>query len=398
MALPTDLRPASFRNVPFEAREAGLSTGRRVVVFEYPQGNLPSTEDLGRKAHRFTLQAFLVGDDARARKRALIAACEANHSGILIHPTEGQMRVQCESCDVTESSDGVNYVEFSMGFVEAGTVSDFGFSTASQAASLGAQLRAAVRSFYAARLQVTSFTRKVHRFLTGSVEERLQALLQMTTQLTGVDTSALQYATAVTADTYETGVSDAELAAEQWQDIVRAFRGVHEEPWPQAENLRKVAANTGDALADAWLEAEAGAGTEQDQLALDAVALTNLTLHASVLADAAELAAQADYQSYDDAVAAQTDLADRLADLESYVDDADLLGALRDLRIAMVQAIQADALDLPRLRSLAVPIPTCALTLAYDLYGDSARVGEIVARNAIADPNAVSGSLLVLTE
>jgi len=395
MALPTDLRPASFRNVPFEAREAGLSTGRRVVVFEYPQADTPSTEDLGRKARRFTLQAFLVGDDARARKRALIAACEASNSGILIHPTEGQMRVQCESCDVTESSDGVNYVEFSMGFVEAGTVSDFGISTASQAASLGAQLRTAVRTFYAARLQVTSFTRKVHRFLTGSVEERLQALLQMVTQLTGIDTSALQYATAVVADTYETGIEDAELAAEQWQDIVRAFRGTSEEPWTESENLRKVAANTGDALADTWL---ASADTEQDQLALDSIALTNLTLHASVLADAAELASQAGYASYDDAIAAQTDLADRLADLEGYVDDADLLGALRDLRIAMVQAIQGDALDLPRLRSLTVPVPTCALSLAYDLYGDSARADEIVARNNLADPNAVSGSLLVLTE
>jgi prophage DNA circulation protein len=64
----------------------------------------------------------------------------------------------------------------------------------------------------------------------------------------------------------------------------------------------------------------------------------------------------------------------------------------------MSAAITEEAVDLPRLRSLTVNGRRTALALAWQLYGDPDRADEIVDRNAIADPNAVTGTIQVLTE
>ncbi|MFX9939048.1 DNA circularization N-terminal domain-containing protein, partial [Acinetobacter baumannii] len=60
------LRPASFRGVPFHVTQATGTFGRRSVTHEYPFRDLPYVEDLGRRARTLRIEALLLGEDYMA--------------------------------------------------------------------------------------------------------------------------------------------------------------------------------------------------------------------------------------------------------------------------------------------------------------------------------------------
>lgn len=383
MALPAGLRPASFRGVPFEARDAGREVGRRLVTHEYPERDEPWTDDsLGRKARRWVLQAFIVGDDAHVRKTALINACEKAGSATLMHPTEGRQVVYCEACDVRESSDRLGEVEFGLTFVEAGSVFTASTSQAAAAATFADGLRTQYGALFAAHVAGMSVVRKVHRALTGSVETRLQAI----GALSGDPDAAAALQTAFNA--WSLVDQDTAQLVTATQDVVEAL-----------SDPRTVATGFGDGFATSQAALAAGGATDVEDAILLGAAILDQWLYAAVLSVAAEQAAAAEYAAYDDAVAVRDDLAAQLAALAPAVTDADAYGYLQDLLAALVDAINAEALDLPRLRTLSVVRPVPALALAYDLYGadPETRAAEIMDRNKLADGNAVSGALRVLT-
>jgi hypothetical protein len=54
------LQLAKYKGVPFYVDQQGRSSGRRVVVFEYPKRDLPYAEDMGRHAIRYQMTGYLV--------------------------------------------------------------------------------------------------------------------------------------------------------------------------------------------------------------------------------------------------------------------------------------------------------------------------------------------------
>src|SRR5688572_26751846 len=90
-----NFRQASFRGVGFLIDSVDSQFGRHVVTHEYPQRDIPFSEDLGRKARRFSMTAYLVGGDYMLARDVLIAACELPGSGLLVHPYQGELQVVC---------------------------------------------------------------------------------------------------------------------------------------------------------------------------------------------------------------------------------------------------------------------------------------------------------------
>ncbi|MGG2139903.1 DNA circularization protein [Symbiopectobacterium sp. RP] len=127
------LRPASFRGVPFQVEDDEGTFGRRVQVHEYPNRDKPYTEDLGRATRRFTISAYLVGDDFFEARDRLIVAIDTPGPGTLVHPYYGEIAV-CIDGEVRVSHSGregrMCRVSFSV--VEAGELS---FPTAGIATS-----------------------------------------------------------------------------------------------------------------------------------------------------------------------------------------------------------------------------------------------------------------------
>jgi prophage DNA circulation protein len=134
------LRPASFRGAQFHIEAGGKTSGRRTVLHEYPKRDDPYAEDMGRRARRWTLQAYVIGGNAQAfdfdytqARDALVSACEQEGSGLLVHPTMGEMLVNCETYSLVEGRQRGNYAELDIVFVEAGTAPNTASGAATQA-------------------------------------------------------------------------------------------------------------------------------------------------------------------------------------------------------------------------------------------------------------------------
>ena len=121
MAWRANLVPASFRGVGFQvdSTEAPIA-GRRVAVHEYPGRDEPFVEDLGRRTKRWTIEAFVVGDNYATVRDRLVEACDMPGAGELVHPYLGSLQVACTACSLVERTREGRMARFSLEFVEAG--------------------------------------------------------------------------------------------------------------------------------------------------------------------------------------------------------------------------------------------------------------------------------------
>ena len=111
----------SFRGVPFSTVDAEARIGRRVVVHEYPGRDLPYTEDLGRRARVFSIEAYVIGDNYLDQRDSLIEAIEEEGPGELVHPRYGALWVSVQDyVPVRETPKEGGIARFSITFVESG--------------------------------------------------------------------------------------------------------------------------------------------------------------------------------------------------------------------------------------------------------------------------------------
>jgi prophage DNA circulation protein len=116
------LRPASFRGVPFAVLGGTSKFGRRNAVHEYPfkEKNAAWVEDVGRAARHINVSGFLVGDDVIAQRERMIAAVETPGAGALIHPTLGRLNVSTIDFSTEERWDQGRVFQLTFAFIEAG--------------------------------------------------------------------------------------------------------------------------------------------------------------------------------------------------------------------------------------------------------------------------------------
>lgn len=112
-------RTARFSGVKFYVERAETEGGRRVSLKEFACSDAYATDDMGKRATQYQLDAYVVGSDYMARRDKLITALEAGQ-GTLIHPYLGTLTVICESWRVTESLDHGGQARFSLRFVVPG--------------------------------------------------------------------------------------------------------------------------------------------------------------------------------------------------------------------------------------------------------------------------------------
>ena len=391
VSLPTSLKPAAWRYIPFEAREVGREAGRRLVVHEYPQRDQPSFDDMGRKTRKWKLQGFVCGELAPAIRDRMIAACEKEGAGPLMHPTLGLVQARCDSLSVRESVDqGVNVVEFTFDFVEAGAAYSIGVLQTVAALAKAAAVTASSAVVYTALHRSEGQPQEVRARAAADQAARAASLSGLAGKLSDRGAAeAFKGAVDAIAAGAATLAGDPAAAVDAWQTTFATVTS--------AADLRAIASSLQPSFEASQAAAVAGpsSGTSAT-LALNAAAL-DLLLFPSALAQAAAAATSDTYVTWDDAVDVRDSLAAQLDVACLWTVDADLYAALLDLKGVMVGAISDEAVALPRLRPLIVPRPRPALALAFDLYGDAERAVEIVTRNDLSDPSAVAGDLRVLT-
>lgn len=409
MAWIDSYRPASFRGVPFFVESHDSEHGRRQVIHEFAQRDTPYTEDLGRSARTYSIEAYLVGDDYPAQRDRLIAAAEAGGVGELVHPYYGNLQVKCGSIKVRESSDELRMCRVQLSFAESGQLE---YPAAAEdpvravAGAANGMLSAAAKGF-AGRFTVagvSSFVASAGALQVGGLSSILQSLPinAAQTQLQGVaeffqrarslaDTAVSLLSVPATLAGEVTGLisSVRDVFGVRGWDALTTIRDAFTAPYTgplDTPNRRQLQVNT-DSLSALVRQAAVG------ELARFAVLQTQ---PAELVSDLVE-----SFRTRDEAVAARDVLTAAIdAEMEDPVTGEDEFVALTDLLAAVVRNVPGPDLQLPRLATVTPPATLPSLVLAYRLYGDAGRDTEIADLNRIRHPGFVPGGrpLQVVTD
>ena len=123
MTWKDDYLDASFRGVRFYVQSASTKGGHRVAEHDFPGIDETDVEQLGGISKRFTLSAYLIGDDYNRQREDFEAALDSKGPGILVHPYRGTANVKVAGqWDCSETADESGMCRYSIPFVKVAPV------------------------------------------------------------------------------------------------------------------------------------------------------------------------------------------------------------------------------------------------------------------------------------
>jgi len=357
-------RLASWRGLAFEAQELSHSGGNRLQVDEFPESDAHTVGELGARPLRFRLRGWEDGDDYLDQLGNLEAAFRQHGAGELVHPWRGRYTGFVEDYEIThDTSGGVG--EFEIGFIEAGletrptvvVVTETDVVEKGDAAATTSREVAALATYDT----LPTYYRAAITAVIAAEAEDFERVVGVAADLTGVS-DPLEQLDIITA------------AVEEVSDLLALIRF-----------LERSGSN---------LPGSTGTASEDDVVATSASYIT--TVRTAVLSRACALAVAEEYDSADQVEDMQARLV-TLIDVELDTEPADeTFTALEDLRASLISALTSVTDRLPRLRTVTQLAPIPALVLAFDLYGDTAREGQILALNGSGHPGFLRGELTVV--
>lgn len=384
-----ELYKASFRGVAFEVRDTRGVFGRRKDVAEYPGGDEPTVEDLGRKAHVWSLQAFVIGDDYLEQKRRLIEACNnAVDGGTLVLPHYGPIPVENTLCECIETNAAGGFAAFSLEFVRVPGKPP-AYAARASVTAVDAAADDVVEQGEAATAEGLAAD-NVPEFVREASANKLQELAT----------------TLRSADAFRSAADDAASLAADLDQLIGTAAQVVASPANAAasikESLERVLAAAGNGLGafEAYrvlfeLQAtEIGSETSLGAAADNNAKLIAQQARRAAFAGAARALVRVKWASYDDAIEARAQL---LAPLDAELETCELEGyaALLALRAQVVLTVPGQTRDLPRLVRFTLPRRTSVVELAYQLFDDVERALEILERNRFQHPGRIGAGELI---
>lgn len=398
MAWIDSYRQASFRGVEFFVEAHDAEFGRRQVTHEFPQRDTPFTEDLGRKARTYTVEAYLVGDDYPAQRDQLIGACETGDIGELVHPYLGNLQVVCTGLRLRETNTELRMCRVQMSFVEAGEALFPGnlADPLRAVATAGAGVASAAGTGFLSRFGTTGFPSFVGEAAAGRLSgfsSFLQGLpLSVGTNAQGVASFFTQVREL--ADNAVSLVTEPARVLSEVTGIIGSVRSVF-------------STGAGGALAAiraAYVRPSGGLTTTPSRRQDNAndEALCALIRRTCLIEEARFAVAQAQpaepgadavtFATREDAIATRDTITGAIdVELEDPTTTSEEYVALAQLRAQVVTNIPSDELRLPRIATVTPPATVPSLVLAYDLYEDAGRSVEIAERNRIPHPGFIPG-------
>lgn len=381
--------PASFRGVPFQVLDHSLESGRRHAVHEYPQRDRPFVEDLGARTRRIRLDGFIIGENYRATRDALLLACttegEGNPGGELVHPYFGAIQVACESIRVREASAEGGMCRVSLSFVESGVGPRprIGINAGAAADSQSEILSDLTADQIARVLKGAGEAQQVRDATSGVLQEVGETMQSMSLNGLIQDVAAF-------ADKATSMVNEASALATAPARLAAAV-------WAAGEALFNAAGNALEGLFAFevlfGVDNTIGGLGSTNELAADSNKLATTDLvYAMAIAGAVRSAVRADFPSRQDAEAARDRIAAQIDLLSESAADGPYDG-LRDLLTTLVAGTPNPGLALPNLEDIVLPSSLPSLVLAWNRYGDTARELELVARNNPPRPGFLPGGV-----
>ena len=411
-----NLRPASFRGVAFEVESHSESGGRRVELHEYPLRDTPYAEDLGKKAGKWQIEAFLVnGKSGYAERRdKLREALNASGPGTLIHPYLGELSVSVDGYSLKETTREGGYCTFSISFVEAGqpVEPDVEKDTAANvldkaeaakdAATAGfldeymplledleglagkvPALLSEATAFLGTPLSILSRAQSAASSvlaLPDRLASRILGYLGTIRQLGGIATSGLKM-NALTALLGKKSAGTASSWLVTSNGVIAGIVG--ETSWPQA----------GGGSIGGGTPSPETPGVVASTVANRAETPLIDLIAAGAVIEAAIESADADYGTADDALASRDAVLEAIDEVQRANCSDAVFTALSELAVAVNEDLTTRGAELPKIGSATLFMSMPALAASYRLYGDVGQADAIVARNRIRHPGRVPGGV-----
>ena len=423
------LRPASFRGVSFDSFEQHTeSGGRRLVRHEFPLRDTPYAEDLGRKAGQWQVEAFILRNrwaDYEAARDKLRDALNAAGPGTLIHPWIGQMRVCVDGYTVRESTREGGYCQFSVTFVEAGSLvePDIQKDTAAKVEEavnsaeasaldtflsdlnmLAEDVEAAVDYAEGMVDKVVSYLNTGTRILSD-VKSTVRRVIALPDKLAGafygLVSSVMGFGSLLNFSSGGSASSGGGSSGSSWTGNVTAFGNDATESGSSfsvggfdLESFTSMIFTRKDPPDASWDKqgsesAPVSASTIEDRVygpLIDYVAAVTVT-------EMGRLVADTEYETADDAIRDLQIVAEAMDIVQAaHCSDA-VYAALDDLRATLTDDVTERGAKLPRLGKAVLSATMPALVASYRLYGTAEYADEIVSRNNIRHPGRVPGGV-----
>jgi prophage DNA circulation protein len=373
-----ELRPASFRGVPFFIDTADTELNRRVAIHEYPFRDTATAEDLGKQPLSFSIKAYIVTTNLEPQRTALFNACyETAGAGVLVHPTLGQKTVVCQGCSYSWNKTEGGYESFNLTFVEVD-------NAPSPVATIDTQATALLSAEALGQSSEATFMNAFS--LANSTSNTVASALQNHSAWMGAFKTALS--------TLGTGLATVQKAIRTFELKLNSLLA---EPKAYAKSVyglyisvkntiatekikvlfwRNFLSQLNQPKASAFVSAKAS----KNQQAME-------TLTASIgLVGLATALAKQDYTTYEEATQAQQNAIAVISQQESVLINTfqdETLAAVQTTKLALMTDLKERGQQLPVLSTVQLSDSTPAVVLAWDLYADANRADEIVTRNGI---------------
>lgn len=413
----------SFRGIQFGVKTAESTVGRKTALHEYAGRDNPYVEDSGQATRRFHLTCFVIGQNYHVDRDRLRKAFETEGSGELIHPYWGKFTATVVSpVKIVETDAEGGIARFDLDLVKTG---EEPLTTAVEDLATTVDIKADEALDAAQENFEEGFT------VSGVIEDVRSTAIGAITALTSKMRSVRGTMNAALGVIDDVGdaideftelaatliLTPNQLAAELRSLYANIAGGISEIDAATAELISQGAKLTSPSDGPLFADFRAtraidaiddltGTATEQGVSDVEdtgssqtVVARSNqnqlvLLFRAVAAIEGARALQELDYDSRDKVLEIRTTIGDRLDELASDASSNDALwAALIDLRAAFSSRMLDVAATLPELVDFTPQESVPALVLAYDLYGDAERDREIVARNAIKNPNFVPGSV-----
>ncbi|MCP1440483.1 prophage DNA circulation protein [Erwinia persicina] len=438
MSWKDNLQDASLRGVAFKVDEDEATLGRRVQVHEYPNRDKPWAEDLGRATRRFSVQAYLIGNDFFEQRNRLIEAIEKPGSCTLVHPYYGEMTVTVDDAvRVSHSVSEGRMCRISFSFIESGELSfpTAGLATGQKLSSSVSFLDDTISSAFGAFgmdglpdfLQdgvldeaagmfstvtdafqyVDSGISAASRLMQGDLSvllsppssgmsfvNRLQTMWRAGTRLTSNTSDLISMIKGLTGVTVDSGLAPRGV----WKTDSKTTQSQTTQRNYVAQAVRTTAiseaAYTVTSLPQMTNRSVTRQQDQQQPVMVSHPAVSDIQTDAGIDSAAASAGVTSSLDnatviSWDDLAGVRDSLNEAIdKEMERVTDDA-LFQALVTVRTDVNRDISARIEQVERLTERTPQQVTPALVLAADWYDSAARASEITARNGIRHPGFV---------
>ena len=370
---------ASFRGVPFIIDTSSFVGGRRIVDHEYPQRDIPYSEDLGRSIRKFDVSGILLGETYLEQRDNLVIACEQEGAAELLHPYYGRMTVKCKSFEITDTRRETRLCRFTISLVETGELIFTQSKDTVEAINTSVTL-----ALEDSRTWFTEAYRAVRKplvFLEGitatmfdvldSIDKGKQLANMDAAYFREIETAELQIAAIINSgeDVYDTIESLTTFGILEDYDstlLKKAFKGLQ-------ENSMNVSASTAITSDD----------TDNITLVTQKVAVITMC----------SIIGKIEYTSTEEAESYQSIIVDKIDDLIDSITDDQVLQDFRDLRRVIVEHIENRSLTLPQLTTFTGSQALPVIVISNMLYGNVDQEQDIIDRNRIFHPGFAPGGV-----